>query len=344
MVSIKDVAETAGVSTATVSRVLSNGQHVRPEVRERVLAAVEKLGYRPNLVARSLRSQHSNTIGLIVSDIRNPFFTSLSRAVEDAAYEQGFSVLLCNTDENPEKETIYLNLMQDENVAGLIFSPTRQTVAKFSAAKLSFPVVIVDRAVPHGDVDVVLLDNVDAGYRLTTHLIENGYRRIAALCGEMSTTGRERAAGYEKALREHGLTPTPEYVKYVQPKVEAGHAATLKLLDASQPPDALLTTNSLLGEGALLAIRERGLSIPEDIALVTFDETTWAALVQPAITLIAQPTYEIGQTATELLLQRIANPGRPVRQVILKGQLLARGSSAPRHRGIKVTSLDKTEE
>jgi LacI family fructose operon transcriptional repressor len=131
-------------------------------------------------------------------------------------------------------------------------------------------------------------------------------------------------------------------VKYVQPKVEAGHAATLKLLDASQPPDALLTTNSLLGEGALLAIRERGLSIPEDIALVTFDETTWAALVQPAITLIAQPTYEIGQTATELLLQRIANPARPVRQVILKGQLLTRGSSAPRHRGIKVSSLDKT--
>lgn len=334
MVSIKDVAGEAGVSTATVSRVLSNGQHVRPEVRERVLAAVEKLGYRPNLVARSLRSQHSNTIGLIVSDIRNPFFTSLSRAVEDAAYEQGFSVLLCNTDENPEKEKIYLNLMQDENVAGLIFSPTRQTVAKFSAAQLDFPVVIVDRAVPHGDADAVLLDNVDAGYRLTTHLIENGYRRIAALCGEMSTTGREREAGYEKALREHGLTPAPEQVKYVQPKVEAGHAATLKLLDASQPPDALLTTNSLLGEGALLAIRGRGLSIPEDIALVTFDETAWAALVQPAITLIAQPTYEIGQTATELLLQRIANPHRSSRQVILKGQLLARESSAPRRQGV----------
>ena len=330
MVSIKDVAEAAGVSTATVSRVLSNGLHVRPEVRERVMAEVERLGYRPNLVARSLRSQHSNTIGLIVSDIRNPFFTSISRAVEDTAYEQGFSVFLCNTDENPEKETIYLNLMQDASVAGIIFSPTRQAIANFTASNLPFPLVVVDRSVPGVDVDAVLLDNIDAAYRLTTHLIENGYRRIAALCGEMSTTGRERQSGYEKALRAHGLAPAAELVKYVQPKIEAGHTAALRMLDSAQPPDALLTTNSLLAAGALQAIRERNLTIPDDIALVTFDETTWASLVQPAITLIAQPTYEIGKTAAELLMQRVTDPTRATRQVILKGQLLVRGSSTPR--------------
>src|SRR3989442_14457433 len=189
MVSIKDVAEAAGVSTATVSRVLSNGLHVRPEVRERVMEAVDKLAYRPNLLARSLRSQQSNTIGLIVSDIRNPFFTSMSRAVEDTAYEQGFSLVLCNTDENPEKEMIYLHLMRDEHVAGVIFSPTRQTLSSFAPTNLNFPLVVVDRSISDRDVDVVQLDNVDAGYRLTAHLIENGYRRIAALCGEMSTTG-----------------------------------------------------------------------------------------------------------------------------------------------------------
>ncbi|HET8851731.1 MAG TPA: LacI family DNA-binding transcriptional regulator [Ktedonobacteraceae bacterium] len=330
MVSIKEVAEASGVSTATVSRVLSNGLHVRPEVRARVMAAVERLGYRPNLVARSLRSQQSNTLGLIVSDIRNPFFTSISRAVEDVAYEQAFSVFLCNTDENPEKEAIYLNLMRDEGVAGVIFSPTRQTAATFSASNLSFPTVVVDRSIPKGDVDVVLLDNVDAAYRLTTHLIENGYRRIAALCGEMSTTGQERRLGYEKALRAHGLSPAPELVKYVQPKIEAGYTAALKMLDSAPPPDAIFTTNSLLGAGTLQAIRERDLTVPDDIALVTFDETTWAALVQPPITLIAQPTYEIGKSATELLLQRVADPTRPTRQVILKGQLLVRGSSTPR--------------
>src|SRR5437763_1920415 len=186
MVSIKDVAEAAGVSTATVSRVLSNGLHVRPEVRERVIAAVERLGYRPNLVARSLRSQQSSTIGPIVSDISNPFFTAISRTAEDTAYEQGFSVLLCNTDENPEKEAIYLNLMHDTAVAGAIMSPTRQTIASFADSNLPFPIVVVDRSISNGDVDAVLLDNVDAAYRLITHLIERSYRRIAALCREIS--------------------------------------------------------------------------------------------------------------------------------------------------------------
>jgi LacI family fructose operon transcriptional repressor len=329
MVSIKDVAEAAGVSTATVSRVLSNGLHVRPEVRERVMATVERLGYRPNLVARSLRSQQSSTVGLIVSDISNPFFTAISRAVEDTAYEQGFSVLLCNTDENPEKEAIYLNLMRDTAVAGAIMSPTRHTIASFADSNLPFPIVVVDRSISNSDVDAVLLDNVDAAFRLITHLVERGYTRIAALCSEMST-GLERQVGYEKALRTHGLTPQSEYMKYVPPKAEAGYATTMKMLDLDEPPDALFAVNSLIAEGALRAIRERNLTIPDDIALVAFDETTWCSLVQPAITLIAQPTYEIGKTAAELLMQRIADPGRPTRQVILKGQLLVRGSSAPR--------------
>ena len=241
-----------------------------------------------------------------------------------------FSLVLCNTDENPEKEAIYLNLMQDENVAGVIFSPTRQTAANFTALKVTFPTVIVDRSIQDADVDIVLLDNVDAAYRLTTHLIENGYQRIGALCGEMSTTGRERFAGLEKALRAHDLSPMADHVKFVQPKIEAGYAAALKILNTALPPDALLATNSLLAAGALQAIRERNLTIPDDIALVTFDETTWASLVQPPLTLIVQPTNEIGKTATELLLQRIADPNRPTRQVILKGQLLVRGSSAPR--------------
>jgi len=328
MPGIKDVAEAAGVSTATVSRVISNGLHVRPEVRERVLLAIEQLGYRPNLVARSLRSQQSSTIGLIVSDIGNPFFSSLSRAVEDTAYEQGFNVVLCNTDENPEKEASYLNLMQDTNVAGVIIAPTRQTTITLTNADISFPTVKVDRSLPSGDIDVVLLDNVDAAYRLTTHLVEQGYQRIGALCSDMST-GLERQLGYEKALRARGLAPRAEHVKYVPPRIEAGYAAALKMLDLAQPPDALFTVNSLLAAGALQAIRERGIAIPDEIGLVTFDETTWAELVQPAITLIVQPTYEMGRSAAELLLQRIATPARPTRQVILKGQLLIRGSSTP---------------
>ena len=330
MANIKEVADIAGVSTATVSRVLSNQPHVKPEVRERVLAAIAKLEYRPNLVARRLRAQQSNTIGLIVSDIRNPFFTAISRAVEDTAYARGYSVIVCNTDENPEKETLYLRVMRDEHVAGIIFSPTGRALTNFAALNIDFPIVLVDRSLKNGDADTVMLDNVAAGYDLTRHLIANGYRRIAAICGEAGNTGRERWRGYEMALREQGLAPAAEFVKYVSPKIEVGYDAARAMLDAPQPPDAFFTSNSLLMAGALQAIRERQLAIPDDVALVGFDETIWATLVQPGMTLIAQPTDEIGKTATELLLQRIADPRRSPRTVLMKGQLVVRGSSAPR--------------
>jgi LacI family transcriptional regulator, fructose operon transcriptional repressor len=330
MPTLKEVAEAAGVSTATVSRVLSNQPYVKPEMRERVMAMVAKLEYRPNLVARSLRSQQSSTIGLIVSDIRNPFFTAISRAVEDTAYARGYKVMICNTDENPEKEALYLDMMRDEHVAGVIFSPTRQTLTNFAALNITFPIVLVDRSLKNGGVDAVLLENVAAGYELTTHLIENGYGRIAAICGEASTTGRERWRGYEMALREHDLAPAAEYVKYLEPTIEVGYKVALDMLASPEPPDAFFMSNSLLMAGALQAIRDRNLTIPDDVALVGFDETIWASLVQPAMTLIAQPTDEIGKTATELLLQRVADPGRAPRTVLLKGQLLVRGSSAPR--------------
>ena len=174
----------------------------------------------------------------------------------------------------------------------------------------------------------MMIDNIDAAYRLTRHLIDNGYRRFAALFGEASTTGRERRQGFEKALREHDLTPI--VMRYLPPRIEAGHEATLAIMTAPDRPEAILATNSLLSAGALEATRELQLTLPDDVALVGFDETTWSTLVQPKLTVIAQPTYEIGQTAMDLLLKRIEQPDAPARQVILKGQLLARGSSAAR--------------
>jgi LacI family fructose operon transcriptional repressor len=327
MVKIKDVAAAAGVSTATVSRVLSDHPHVRSEVRERVLAAVAELEYQPNLLARSFRAQQTNTIGLILSDIRNPFFAGISRAVEDIAYEHGMSVILCNTDENPEREALYLDLMRAEQVPGVIMSSTGQ-IARLADLNLDVPVVLVDRAFKIGDVDAVLLDNVSAAAELTTHLLERGYRRIAALIGDTDTTGRERRRGYEAALREYGLAPLQSLIKIVPPRIDAGCTAAIELLQAAQPPDAILAGNSLLTAGALLAIRECNLRIPRDVAVVGFDETLWASLVEPAITTMAQPTHEIGKTATELLLQRIAEPQRPARKVILQGELHVRASSA----------------
>ena len=328
MPSIKDVAQTAGVSTATVSRVLANTSRVKDETRQRVLEAVEQLNYRPNLIARSLRAQKSAKIGLVVSDIRNPFFTAISRAVEDSAYEQGYSVLMCNTDENPEKEEMYLNVMHDENVAGVIFSPTQQFSRRFKSHVSTIPYVMIDRFVENRDVDMVLLDNVAAAYELTTHLIENGYRKLAGLFGDASTTAPERSRGFHKALKDNGLSPVATHI--IGPRIRQGYETTIALLTQKEKPDAIFTSNSMLTAGAFQAIRDSKLIVPHDIALVGFDETTWGALVDPPITLIAQPTEEIGRTATELLFQRIEEPTRSPKTVILKGTLMARGSSAKR--------------
>lgn len=331
MTSIKQVAAAAGVSTATVSRVLANKSNVSREARTRVDAAIAQLGYRPNLVARSLRSQRSNTIGLLVSDIRNPFFTEVGRAVEDAAYERGFRVVMCNTDEDPEKEALYLALMRDENVAGVIVSPAPQETPRAHGWGLGMPLVVIDREPPLSGHDSVVLDNAAAAAELTAHLIRQGYRRIAGLFGAIGSTGEERRAGFLQALHDAGLEP--EAAEFVPPRREAGSDATRALLARDPRPEAILCGNSLLTEGALLTIRAQGLHIPQDVALAGFDETVWQGLIEPPITVIAQPTDAIGRAATELLLERVARQERDPQQVRLSGALIARGSTSPRGSG-----------
>ncbi len=326
MTRIKDVAAEAGVSTATVSRVMADKPHVSAEARERVLAAIEKLDYRPNRVARSLRVMTSSTIGLIVSDIQNPFFTSVSRAVEDIAHEQGMSVFLCNSDEDPAKENMYLNLMRDEHVAGVILSPTRATAENFGeSVGVGLPMVVIDRKVRGAEIDSVFIDNVEAAYRLVEHLISDGYRRIGALFGG-SGTGWDRREGYLKALKDHGIKAVNELIRPVNAREEEGYRATGQLLALAEPPDAIFTSNALLSAGAFRALRESGLAIGRQIGFAGFDETIWTTLVEPPVTVIRQPTYEIGQAAIELLLKRLEEPNRPTREVVLKGTLVVRGS------------------
>ncbi|MDR3413346.1 MAG: LacI family DNA-binding transcriptional regulator [Formivibrio sp.] len=324
MARIKDVALAAGVSTATVSRVLSGSGPVRKELREKVLETVAAMGYRPNLAARRLRSSRTQTIGLIVSDVRNPFFTNISRAVEDMAYQQGMRVMLCNSDEDPKKEALYLELMEDENVCGVIFSPTLGTARRFDATVYPFPVVMIDRPVAAGTADAVILDNQAATRTLVDHLVSQGYRRISGIFGSASGTGLARREGFNEALKQNGLTGTSQLVTA---NVAAGQLEISHLLESPDRPEALLVSNGLFLLGALQAIRAAGLSIPNDVALVGFDDDPWTSLVEPGLTVIAQPTYEIGRTAMELLLQRRESPERPVRVVELAGTLIKRGSS-----------------
>ena len=326
MVKIKNVADAAGVSTATVSRVLANKPHVRPEVKKRVMEVVKKLNYQPNRVAQSLRSNTSRIISLIVADIENPFFQKVSRAVDDTAQELGYNVIVCNTDEDPEKEKKCLDLLRVGNVAGAIVAPTMKALNTFNEIySLDTPVVMIDRRVSNYDVDNVLIDNVSSAHTLVSHLIEHGYRRIAGVFGD-STTGRERRNGFVKALKDHGIKPLKDLMRYTNAREEDGYQVTMKLLNLQDRPDAIFTSNSLLAAGILLAIRESGLRVPDDIAFASFDDTTWAKLVEPALTVIEQPTYEIGRTAAELLIKRIQDSKRSNREVVLKSNLIVRQS------------------
>lgn len=323
-ISIRDVARAAGVSPATVSRALGRGP-VSDELRRQVAAAVRATGYKPNLAARRLRSQDTGTIGLVVADIRNPFFTAVSRAVEDSAYRAGMRVILCNTDEDPEREALYLGLMQEERITGLVFAPTRVTIDQLPMRSLDFPVVLIDRAGPAGLHDAVVLDNRDAMDQLMGHLVERSYRDIGGLFGNSSATGAERRDAYVAAMRRHGLKPQ---FRALAPSVEAAQKETLVWLGQADRPRAIVVSNSLLLIGVIKAARALGLSIPNDLAVAGFDNESWTELVEPGITVIEQPVEEIGRAAMSLLFERLQTPGLPVRKVVLSGRCIVRGSSA----------------
>jgi len=328
--SIKDVARHADVSSATVSRVLSNKPHVSEKARRRVLAAMEELDYQPSRVARSLRVQRSRIIGLIISDIQNPFFNTLARAVEDLAYAHQYAVFLCNTDEDIEREKLYIDLMQAERVAGVMISPTQETNNSCQKlTKANVPVVMIDRGIAGLDVDTVVVDNVAGAYDLVAHLIDDGHRRIGAVLGTpTATTGRERYEGYVQALTAHGLPVSPELLRTGIPKKVVGYKLVGDLLDLADPPSAVFTGNNLLTEGALRAIHDRRLRIPDDIALVAFDELDWMALVKPALTVVTQPTYKLGQAAADLLLKRIEGSAHAPQKIVFKPDLVVRQSCA----------------
>lgn len=328
MARIQDVAKHAGVSVASVSRVLAGLPGVSEPTRARVMASVEALGYRPDLAARRLRSRRTDTLGLIVSDIRNPFFMEVSRAVEDMAYANRLRVMLCNADEDPEKEAFYLQMMRDENVAGVILSPTLARLNNYRPTEFPFPVVLVDRCNSMVEADAVVLDNMDASLRLTRHLIDNGHRKIAFFYGASSATGQQRYDGYLAALAGAGLSPIAHALK---PTVEEARIAARNFLERQRPlPDVIVASSGLILLGLVEALRDTGLKYPDDIALAGFDDMPWTRLLTPAITVIAQPTYEMGRSAIDLLLARIAQPEQVVRRIMLRGELIVRESSQAR--------------
>ncbi|MEU6086735.1 LacI family DNA-binding transcriptional regulator [Streptomyces sp. NPDC047085] len=350
MTTINDVAQAAGVSPATVSRVL-NGGRVTAERAERVRRAAAELGFAPNRVARSLRMRRSSLVGLIIPDIENPFFTALARGVEDAAQRTSFSVVLCNTDGNVDKERRYLDIAVAERMAGVIVAAASQSRTDVSPLQSrGIPVVAVDRRPGGAGVDAVLVDNEEGGAAATTHLLARGYRRIACITGPQgASTAEERLAGYRRALRRfldadggaaatHATPSAPttsahdvdllhDYTRHADFKVEGGYTAMTDLLALPQRPDAVFAANNLMAVGALQAVREAGLEPPE-IGVLSFGEVPWAPLVHPGLTTVQVPSYDLGRTAAGLLLDRISGKEQPLRTVVLRSSLQIRQTTA----------------
>ncbi|HET7303033.1 MAG TPA: LacI family DNA-binding transcriptional regulator [Segeticoccus sp.] len=332
MAKIIDVARRAGVSAATVSRALNHVGSVDPALVERVRVAADELGYRPNGVARNLRRQRTDVWALIISDIANPFFTAVARGVEDVAQRHGFSVLLCNSDEDQGKEQRYLGVAEQEQVAGVIMSPNLRGSDVSRLVDAAIPLVTVDRS-SRRPVDSVMVHSREGARQATSHLLHSGWRRPACITGpEHADTARERLSGYLDAMKDARRRTAKSLVRHTDFQEESARRAMGSLLDERNPPDAVFIANATMALGALEELNRRGAKPGRDIGLVAFDDAPWARFIDPPLTVVAQPAYDIGATAAELLVERIARSApKRARHVVLSTELIVRESSIRRH-------------
>ena len=328
-VSIRQVARHAAVSPATVSRVLNGSQTVQEASRRRVLEAVAELRYRPNRLARNLRRQQADMIGVVVSDIENPHFSETVRVVEDEAFKAGYRVLLCNSDETADKQQAYLEMMAAERVLAAIVSPAdAQAAGVDSLLSLGIPVVAFDRMIEDDRVDAVVCANVEGLRRATEHLIWLGHERIAFIGGRTDVeTGAERLEGYTLAMRAAGLVPFALDAGF---RTEAAEQAVDDLVARPQRPTALVVANNLMTLGAIRALRRAAVRVPEEIALVGVDDPYWADLIAPPLTTVAQPVRRMARTAMQLVLERVESRRVETRRVVLPLELRVRSSCGAR--------------
>lgn len=325
---INDVAKRAGVSKTTVSHVINNTRFVEEETRQRVLQAIAELGYRPSTVARSLTTNRTETIGVIVSDASNYFFGEVLLGIEDVLRPANYGLIVCNTAEILEREAHYLDLLLRQRVDGIIAAATSQRWDILAQAEVQhMPVVFMDRSFEGLGGPFVGVDNKRGAYLGVRHLIECGHRQIGILAGfQRLSTMRERLAGFRQALQEHDILLPEKWVVTSPLSIEAGREAMRQILSLPERPTAVFLNNNLLSLGALLAIKELGLRCPEDIALVGFDDHPWAAVSGPPLTVVTQPAQQLGQVAAQMLLDLINGEQPPESRVILDCEVISRQS------------------
>ena len=342
MATIRDVADLAGVSTATVSHVINNTRTVLPETREAVLAAVAQLNYRPSAIARSLTTNITHTVGIVVADITNPFFAELVRGIETRLSQVGYNLIVCNTDERPERESRYLELLYGRRVDGVIISSTGIDHAIYDAyVRSGIPMVFVDRQPPKHYGPVITADNVRAGYGATIYLIDLGHRRIAILLRHPTlSTAAGRLEGYRQAMASRHIPVSDDYIVITDSQEDAAYHEAMTLLSRQDRPTAVVAANHLMALGLLRATQDLNLDCPHQISLVCFDDQPWTTLYRPHLTVVAQPVQGLCDSAVDIFLGAVnRRQGEGEGQdpayaggtadVLLETQLIVRDSSGP---------------
>lgn len=328
-VTIREVAEAAGVSRSTASRALTGRGYAASTVRQRVREAAHGLGYVPDAAARHLRQQASQSIGVLVSDLSNPFYAGLASGISQQARSRQYTMMLVDDGGLPELEAEAAEAFVAFRVAGVIVTPVSAEVTTY-LSRQRIPVIEVDRRFAAGACDAVIVDNESAARRVTAHLLELGHRRIALVIDEMHwTTGRDRLAGYQSALASASVPLDPSLIVAAGWDVGATRQEAHKLLSGPQPPTTVFAANNVLAEGVWRAAAELGLEIPRQLSLVSFDDVPWMSMVRPGVTAVAQDTVGLGEAAISQLFERIRTPAAPTRTVMLSPTVIMRESTAP---------------
>ena len=336
MANMKQIAQIAEVSLGTVSHVLNGTAKVREPLRKRVLDAVAATGYQPSQLARGLRRDKTNILAMVIPDIVNPFFPGVVRGAEDVAFANGYRLVLCNTDNDHAKEQVHLTALRTYLPSGLIVIPSNfsdLTAQAKSYRAYGSAVVCVDRLPLNWQGDTVTIDNIAGAYQATSYLIQLGHRNLAAITGPLHlTNSQERIEGFKRALADHGIQIAPDHLQETTFDRAGGYAKAQALLSMTPRPTAILACNDLIALGALVAIREAKLRCPEDVSLVGFDGLDLTEVTTPQLTSVYQSPYQMGATAAQLVLDRLADPTRPVQKIVLNTELKIRDSAArPAH-------------
>jgi len=329
---IKDVAKIAGVSKATVSRALGEYGYVKKETKRKVLNAAREIGYKPDVIARSMVTGHTRTIGLVVADIENPFFARLAHGINDTLTSEDYNLIVCGTNESIDEERKVIEGLTQKRIDGLIIAPTSSRegthISEFFQNKL--PVVLVDRVIEDVKFDAVCVKNTEGSYKAVWHLIQNGYKKIGFLSDSFAiSSNAERLEGYKRALNDAGIELDMSLIREGIYTIESGYRESVSLLFNSNKPTAVFTANNFMTIGLLKAVKDMELIIPNDLAIISFDDMVWFDLISPTITAVAQPIYEIGQVAAQRLLIRIGGDKQSPQVIRLSTKLIIRESSCP---------------